>query len=74
MFRSGLTGVDLDRLASLARDLVEERPRTMKELREELLPLWPDADPGHSPSPPGAGCHWSRSPRAGSGGAAGRWP
>ncbi|MFF2731979.1 winged helix DNA-binding domain-containing protein [Streptomyces sp. NPDC058008] len=45
MFRSGLTGVDLDRLAALARELVEERPRTMKELREELLPHWPDADP-----------------------------
>ncbi|MFC8975993.1 winged helix DNA-binding domain-containing protein [[Kitasatospora] papulosa] len=45
MFRSGLTGVDLDRLSSLARELVEERPRTMKELREELLVHWPDADP-----------------------------
>ncbi|MBL1287239.1 winged helix DNA-binding domain-containing protein [Streptomyces sp. NPDC057067] len=45
MFRRGLTGVDLDRLAALARELVEERPRTMKELREELLPHWPDADP-----------------------------
>ncbi|MFB8117078.1 winged helix DNA-binding domain-containing protein [Streptomyces sp. NPDC056465] len=45
MFRSGLTGVDLDRLASLARELVEERPRTMKELREELRAHWPDADP-----------------------------
>ncbi|MEU9064137.1 winged helix DNA-binding domain-containing protein [Streptomyces sp. NPDC048430] len=45
MFRSGLTGVDLDRLSSLARELVEERPRTMKELREELLLHWPDADP-----------------------------
>ncbi|KPC82949.1 MULTISPECIES: winged helix DNA-binding domain-containing protein [Streptomyces] len=45
MFRSGLAGVDLERLTSLARELVEERPRTMKELREELLPHWPDADP-----------------------------
>ncbi|MGW0792384.1 winged helix DNA-binding domain-containing protein [Streptomyces sp. NPDC002911] len=45
MFRSGLKGVDLDRLATLARDLVEERPRTMKELREDLLLHWPDADP-----------------------------
>ncbi|WP_328379215.1 winged helix DNA-binding domain-containing protein [Streptomyces sp. NBC_01020] len=44
-FRAGLTGVDLDRLAELARDLVEERPRTMKELREHLLTEWPDADP-----------------------------
>ncbi|HWU04876.1 MAG TPA: winged helix DNA-binding domain-containing protein [Streptomyces sp.] len=45
MFRGGLTGVDLDRLASLARELVEERPRTMRELREGLLPHWPKADP-----------------------------
>ncbi|MFF9066000.1 winged helix DNA-binding domain-containing protein [Streptomyces sp. NPDC014891] len=43
--RGGLDGVDLDRLAELARGLVEERPRTPKELREELLPHWPDADP-----------------------------
>ncbi|MFC9793568.1 winged helix DNA-binding domain-containing protein [Streptomyces sp. NPDC127584] len=43
--RGGLDGVDLDRLADLARALVEERPRTPKELREELLPHWPGADP-----------------------------
>ncbi|MFD3332170.1 winged helix DNA-binding domain-containing protein [Streptomyces sp. NPDC058700] len=43
--RGGLDGVDLDRLAALARELVEERPRTPKELREELLKEWPDADP-----------------------------
>ncbi|WP_306325698.1 winged helix DNA-binding domain-containing protein [Streptomyces venezuelae] len=43
--RGGLDGVDLDRLAATARALVEERPRTPKQLREELLPLWPDADP-----------------------------
>jgi hypothetical protein len=30
-FRRGLAGVDLDRLAGLARDLVEERPRPVKE-------------------------------------------
>ncbi|MEU5524461.1 winged helix DNA-binding domain-containing protein [Streptomyces sp. NPDC047860] len=45
-FRQGLTGVDLDRLAALARDLVEAEPRTMKQLRQELLKEWPDADPG----------------------------
>lgn len=44
-FRAGLTGVDLQRLAGLARELVEEEPRTMKELREALLAHWPDADP-----------------------------
>ncbi|MGX1493417.1 hypothetical protein RKD41_005676 [Streptomyces tendae] len=35
-FRKGLVGVDLDRLATLARDLVEDEPRTMKQLREAL--------------------------------------
>lgn len=44
-FRRGLAGVDLDRLAALARELVEEEPRTMKQLREALLEEWPDADP-----------------------------
>ncbi|MFE2417337.1 winged helix DNA-binding domain-containing protein [Streptomyces hokutonensis] len=44
-FRKGLVGVDLDRLALLARELVEAEPRTMKELREALLVEWPDADP-----------------------------
>lgn len=44
-FRKGLTGVDLGELASLARAAVEEEPRTMKQLREVLLPRWPDADP-----------------------------
>ncbi|WP_328320640.1 winged helix DNA-binding domain-containing protein [Streptomyces sp. NBC_00388] len=44
-FRAGLAGVDIDRLTELARELVEERPRTMKELREHLLTEWPDADP-----------------------------
>ncbi|MGW1712066.1 winged helix DNA-binding domain-containing protein [Streptomyces sp. NPDC002156] len=44
-FRKGLVGVDLDRLTALARDLVEEEPRTMKQLREALLVEWPDADP-----------------------------
>ncbi|OKJ65769.1 winged helix DNA-binding domain-containing protein [Streptomyces sp. CB02261] len=43
--RGGLDGVDLDRLSVLARALVDERPRTPKELREELLQEWPDADP-----------------------------
>jgi hypothetical protein len=44
-FRKGLQGVDLDRLAALARELVEAEPRTMKQLREALLGEWPDADP-----------------------------
>ncbi|MHB9858091.1 winged helix DNA-binding domain-containing protein [Streptomyces sp. YIM S03343] len=45
LFRSGLTGVDLDRLAALARDLVEAEPRTMGQLRDALLAEWPGADP-----------------------------
>ncbi|GHI02587.1 hypothetical protein Scel_09080 [Streptomyces cellostaticus] len=44
-FRKGLDGVDLDRLAALARDLVEAEPRTMAQLREALGAEWPDADP-----------------------------
>ncbi|MFB7352546.1 winged helix DNA-binding domain-containing protein [Streptomyces gardneri] len=43
--RKGLDGVDLERLAVLSRELVEERPRTPKQLREELLKEWPHADP-----------------------------
>ncbi|MFJ8650277.1 winged helix DNA-binding domain-containing protein [Streptomyces sp. NPDC093546] len=45
LFRKGLAGVDLERLAGLTRTLVEERPRTPKEIREALLGHWPDADP-----------------------------
>ena len=45
LFRKGLVGVDLDRLAVVARELVEAEPRTMKQLREALLVDWPDADP-----------------------------
>ncbi|GAA3845991.1 winged helix DNA-binding domain-containing protein [Streptomyces sp. NPDC003631] len=45
LFRDGLAGVDLDRLALLARDLVETEPRTMKQLRETLAVEWPHADP-----------------------------
>ncbi|MFC8506720.1 winged helix DNA-binding domain-containing protein [Streptomyces sp. NPDC057411] len=45
MFRKGLDGVDLDRLAALATAYVEEEPRTPKQLREHLLREWPDADP-----------------------------
>ncbi|MEU3661023.1 winged helix DNA-binding domain-containing protein [Streptomyces sp. NPDC032940] len=44
-FRKGLVGVDLDRLAVVARELVEAEPRTLKELRQALLAEWPDADP-----------------------------
>ncbi|WP_327678949.1 winged helix DNA-binding domain-containing protein [Streptomyces sp. NBC_00467] len=43
--RGGLGGVDPDRLRTVAREVVEEEPRTLKQLREELLKQWPDADP-----------------------------
>lgn len=43
-FHKGLQGVDLAQLAHLSRELVEERPRTMKQLREALLARWPHAD------------------------------
>ncbi|MFG2616020.1 winged helix DNA-binding domain-containing protein [Streptomyces sp. NPDC048507] len=44
-FRRGLTGVDLDRLKRRSRVFVEAEPRTMGEIREELLREWPAADP-----------------------------
>lgn len=44
-FRKGLVGVDLERLGELARAFVEAEPRTMGEIREELLTHWPAADP-----------------------------
>ncbi|MFG2298707.1 winged helix DNA-binding domain-containing protein [Streptomyces sp. NPDC048603] len=44
-FRKGLVGVDLDRLAVIARELVGERPRTMAEIRAALAVHWPEADP-----------------------------
>ncbi|MER7172313.1 winged helix DNA-binding domain-containing protein [Streptomyces mesophilus] len=44
-FRQGLVGVDLEELAVRAKELVESEPRTLKQLREELIKVWPDADP-----------------------------
>ncbi|EFL18446.1 winged helix DNA-binding domain-containing protein [Streptomyces sp. C] len=44
-FRKGLAGVDLERLARRARAFVEAEPRTMGEIREDLLLEWPSADP-----------------------------
>ncbi|MEU7550854.1 winged helix DNA-binding domain-containing protein [Streptomyces sp. NPDC044571] len=44
-FRKGLAGVDLDRLAERARAYVEAEPRTMAEIRGELLGEWLGADP-----------------------------
>ncbi|MFI6944029.1 winged helix DNA-binding domain-containing protein [Streptomyces sp. NPDC050418] len=44
-FRKGLVGVDLDEVAVRAKELVDAEPRTLKQLREELLKVWPEADP-----------------------------
>ncbi|MGW8454582.1 winged helix DNA-binding domain-containing protein [Streptomyces niveus] len=44
-FRAGLAGVDLDRLAAYSRELVEERPLPLKELKAALAERWPDGDP-----------------------------
>jgi len=40
-----LQGLDLERLVSAARAMVEEEPRTFKELQERLVALEPDRDP-----------------------------
>jgi hypothetical protein len=41
----GVAGVPRAELARVGRELVEERPRTPAELRAELGPRWPEADP-----------------------------
>ncbi|MEV0456523.1 winged helix DNA-binding domain-containing protein [Catellatospora methionotrophica] len=43
--RERLRGADLGQVAAAARDLVEERPYTVKELGVALAGRWPDADP-----------------------------
>ena len=40
-----LQGLDLDRLVSAARTMVEDGPRTFKELQERLVELEPDREP-----------------------------
>ncbi|MGW1881499.1 winged helix DNA-binding domain-containing protein [Streptomyces sp. NPDC001970] len=45
MFLRRLDGVDIGRLTALSRELLQERPRPVKELREALRAQWPDADP-----------------------------
>ncbi|KIF77494.1 hypothetical protein QR77_33880 [Streptomyces sp. 150FB] len=44
-FRKDLAGIEPERIAAYGRELVEERPRPVKELRELLLGRWPDAGP-----------------------------
>ncbi|WP_351222903.1 winged helix DNA-binding domain-containing protein [Streptomyces sp. NPDC002133] len=45
MFLRRLDGVDIGRLTAIGRELLQERPRPVKELREALRAQWPDADP-----------------------------
>lgn len=40
-----LDGLDLDRLVSEARRMVEDEPRTFKEIQERLVEMEPDRDP-----------------------------
>jgi Winged helix DNA-binding domain len=42
--RHRLDGVDIDKLLTAGRELVEQRPRTVAELREALGPRWPDRE------------------------------
>lgn len=43
--RAGMEGVDIGALAAAGRALLEERPRTAKELGGLLRERWPDRDP-----------------------------
>ncbi|MEC4019921.1 winged helix DNA-binding domain-containing protein [Streptomyces sp. H27-D2] len=44
-FAAGVPGVDRDELVAAGRKLLAERPRGPAELRDELGPRWPAADP-----------------------------
>lgn len=43
--KAKLAGLDLTEVAGAARTLLEQKPRTMAELRTLLGPQWPDRDP-----------------------------
>src|SRR5215210_1602204 len=43
--RTGVEGVDPEALSASGRALLEERPRTARELGESLQEQWPDSDP-----------------------------
>ncbi len=42
----GVEGVDLDPVLALGRELTDERPRSLAELRTEIAARWPDLDAG----------------------------
>jgi Winged helix DNA-binding domain len=44
-FRRGIAGVDRDALLDQAKRLLEEQPRTRRELGKLLAQRWPEADP-----------------------------
>ena len=43
--RAGVEGVDIEALSGAGRTLLEEKPRTAKELGEILRERWPERDP-----------------------------
>ncbi|MBO0889849.1 MAG: AlkZ family DNA glycosylase [Acidothermales bacterium] len=44
-YRPGLSGVDVEAVAAAAREIVDDEPRTAKQLGVELAKRWPDWDP-----------------------------